>query len=333
MTSHEAALFVAHLVNAADPMTRENKANRVGRRSRNFLVKLARDCGRPQIDQDDSALSLAILDAAARAGLERPSFSEPPEWARRAAEILRDMQVKVPHETIPRRFTIRAMMEKLHPGSEPPFEKSDPSAYICQIAAQEFFFGFGMLEAEEHLAICLLAYAEGWLPSKEWADLQEDPEMMALLDDIHTSLRDLEAKDVQIAHLASEHARLWGGSMQPAGIGLIFIAIVFGGAGSFGLLAVLLGVLGMALWVSGHARKMKSLALMRTADHFTKAKYTTMRSGTWPRILPPSTPAPPPPPHIPWCPDCGTRLSRSITADRMMLECSGCPYVRKTILR
>lgn len=297
MTRHEAALFVTYVADARDQMLKENKAGRVERRSRNFLAKLSRDCGRPAEDSDDAALSLAICEVAARAKLESPTGLQPPPWALEAMTILRSMQMNLP-ESIPRRVRIQTKFEEHFPGKTPPLHEADPSLHLCQVKARAFFFGFGMPEEEEFLACCLLAYAEGWVPSEAWHDLEEkvgsdDLSLEPLVHDINSTLAERAEEDCAAARERSQRQMT---TAIIAGIGA-GVAFLLNGPAALVVGALVVAV---ALGVSAHNSWTRGEEFRREAKGFRRSR---VRGRGFPRILPHSIPVPPPPLYRPSTPD------------------------------
>jgi hypothetical protein len=265
---------------------RETRMVRVARRSQMFLTELERQSGRPEVDPEDKVLSLAILDAAARAGLEQPELTEAPEWACKAFYILRKMSSNLP-ETVARRFMIQTKFEEQFPGKVGPLHESDPVLYLCQIQARNFFFTFGMPEAEHLLACCLVAYSDGWLPSSaEWKDLPlpMDYEQVALVQDLNSQLAKKSLREAgTIRHTASVL------KISGVAFGALVVAAAILGAPALGLLFTTLFV--SALVGSRVARKK---ANRLEGESLAFAEKAGPRPSAYPRILPHTIPAPPP---------------------------------------
>jgi hypothetical protein len=228
----------------------EFRRNRVARRAGMFLRRLEQLCDRPEVNPDDTELSLAIFDAAARAQLESPAVTEAPEWAKKAFLLLDQMRPRLP-ELMSRRLLVQEVFEKLFPEKVGPLHETDPDLYFCQIRARDFFFNFGMPEAEGLLTCCLLAYADGWVPSNEFLDLEPVDYVMAELSrDLWSTLTDkaIAERDVQ---KRNAHALI------PFGLSVLFGALVLAGLGGPAFMSILLVVVAVAVLVCARQTHLK----------------------------------------------------------------------------
>lgn len=283
-------------------------------RSAAFLTQLGEMCGRPPTEEEDLLLGVEIIEKAIRAGVDRDvPLSDPPEWATKAADLLKEMAPTLP-ELIPLRFkcerrfqTVAFILTQKHI----PFEVADPAAYASILFAREFFFGFGMPEAEAHLACCILAYVEGWVPPHETKqrllersvqaefNRREEAALMGLLgQDFHGLLAEATWAEYRRLRRSADQ-------MQGSGWAVFSVAAFMIVQGVVPLYALLMSISALLLLMKGRQLQQASQALGEQHEaHKSKLAHLQMRAVGYPRIQPPSKPAPPPIPQPPYRPYC-----------------------------